>query len=324
MKGILLQILVFGFVSTELVHATDKVIYGEDNRVNAQESDNAMFRQLSHSTAAMIPSTSVTFEFDGLLAKLKPDNLMKTARVCEEERFATQSAVALCSGFLVGDDLLVTAGHCVKNEFSCKSNKWIFDYRNDLVKPGESAYVDADTVYSCKKIINRALSRTSKNDFALIQLDRKVIGRDVLKVRKEGKVSDNEDIVVIGHPSGLTTIIADGANVRTNTNEFFFVANLDTFGGNSGSAVFNAATGVVEGILVRGETDYKYNRERKCYEVFKCDNDKCRGEDVTRITVIPELAPGMTPVEPPEVPTPGPRDHLFDFNFDFDFDFDFN
>ena len=31
-------------------------------------------------------------------------------------------------------------------------------------------------------------------------------------------------------------------------NKYYFQSNLDTFGGNSGSAVFDTATGVVEGM----------------------------------------------------------------------------
>jgi len=40
-------------------------------------------------------------------------------------------------------------------------------------------------------------------------------------------------------------------------NPIFFDANLDTFGGNSGSPVFDARTNAVVGILVRGADDYR-------------------------------------------------------------------
>lgn len=63
----------------------------------------------------------------------------------------------------------------------------------------------------------------------------------------------------------------------------FFVANLDSFGGNSGSAVFNVTTEEVEGILVRGEADYKKKPGSSCGTPFKCKDDACRGEDVTYI-----------------------------------------
>ena len=69
---------------------------------------------------------------------------------------------------------------------------------------------------------------------------------------------------------------------------------------------FNKKTGLVEGILVRGELDFNPDTERPCDNVRICleSGEGCEGEDVTRITVIPELVPGMTPPEiiPPEEP----------------------
>jgi hypothetical protein len=121
-----------------------------------------------------------------------------------------------------------------------------------------------------------------------VELDRVVTDRTPLTFRKSGAISVNEPLVVIGHPTGLPTKIADGANVRSLSTSFF-VANLDTFGGNSGSAVFNANTSEVEGILVRGEEDYVKPFLRSCKKPKECKSDKCRGEDVTKITLIQAL-----------------------------------
>jgi V8-like Glu-specific endopeptidase len=143
-----------------------------------------------------------------------------------------------------------------------------------------------DTVYSCKKIISQSLDRTTKDDFALIELDRKVKGRTPLKFRTSGKPSVGDELVVIGHPSGLPTKIADGAQVKT-LEGTHFLANLDTYGGNSGSAVFNVATGEIEGILVRGATDYVVNGN--CRTSNRIGNDEGEGEGVTYITNIKAL-----------------------------------
>ncbi|MEI8190645.1 MAG: hypothetical protein WCI75_13115 [candidate division NC10 bacterium] len=64
----------------------------------------------------------------------------------------------------------------------------------------------------------------------------------------------------------------------------YFVANLDTYGGNSGSAVFSATTGLVEGILVRGENDYVW--KGGCRVSNRCPADGCRGEDVTKVSAL--------------------------------------
>ena len=264
----------------------EKVIYGIDNRVDLHETQVPLFYELAHSTAAMIRSSDLVLE--GETYKLNGTTLSGRG-ICPTARFANQLTSASCSGFLVGPDLLVTAGHCVTSERDCANFKWVFDYNiKESDESLASFELPSTSVYSCEKIISQDLDRGTMNDFALIKLDRTVNDRTPLEYRKEGEVKLDTSLVVIGHPSGLPTKIADGAWVRKNTSPIYFVANLDTFGGNSGSAVFDAETGVVEGILVRGERDYVWD-SRGCRVPKVCAEDECRGEDVTRITNISEL-----------------------------------
>jgi len=126
-------------------------------------------------------------------------------------------------------------------------------------------------------------------DYGLIQLDRRVVGRVPLEISSENKILDQAALFIIGSPSGLPLKVAGGANVRKNTHPYFFSANLDSFQGNSGSGVFSATSGIIEGILVRGEQDYVLNKEKGCVEAKKCTDNSCRGEDVTRLSAIPEV-----------------------------------
>lgn len=268
--------------------AGNKVIYGDDNRKDLYAVDNNLHLELARSTAAMISTSLVVKQDDGNY-KLEGATL-KDRGICADARFADQLTAASCSGFLVGPDLLVTAGHCVRDNFSCDGSKWVFDYGiNHESDDTEEIIVSEASVYECKEIIERQLSRTDSNDFTLIRLDRVVTDRRPLSFRTEGRIEKKAAVVVIGHPTGLPVKVADGAWVRNSRNDIFFTTNLDTFGGNSGSAVFNATTGEVEGILVRGETDYVFNKDKGCREPYKCTNEGCRGEDVTRITNIQYL-----------------------------------
>ncbi|MBY0515542.1 MAG: ankyrin repeat domain-containing protein [Bacteriovoracaceae bacterium] len=279
-----------------LAQATSqKVVYGVDNRVEVYEAP-ASFQKVAASTAAMIPIGKLTLKVSETDSNVrtytaKQDSLKENG-ICEDDRYANQPTPAMCSGFLVGPDLIVTAGHCARGYRTCEDNTWVFGFDVDQATASSGVNIPAENVYRCKKIVNQILNGMSGNDHALIQLDRVVSDRAPLKFRTEGKIADNTPIVVMGHPMGLPTKIADGANVRTNVHPHYFVANLDTFGGNSGSAVFNTDDLVVEGILVRGETDYVYNPSKMCQEVNVCKDDNCRGEDVTRITDIIELAQG--------------------------------
>lgn len=274
-----------------------KVIYGIDNRVDVHLSTNALFKKLADSTAARIEASLVSVS--GAKVSVSGKTLNGLMQVCATEKFANQFAAAECSGFLVGKDLLVTAGHCMRDMNDCNNNVWLFGYNQKNIETNGGLSFPSTEVYHCKEIVSQEFT-DGAIDFALIKLDRQVSNHEPLKFRTSGKIAENAKIVVIGNPSGLPTKIADGAQVRNNTHPDYFNANLDTFGGNSGSAVFDAATGIVEGILVRGENDYVPSA-MNCYVVNKCKDNECRGEDVVRITQIKKLmsnlaSPTPTPV----------------------------
>jgi V8-like Glu-specific endopeptidase len=281
----LIALLVTVTMTVSVNAVENKVIYGDDNRLDLYETSDSLHLDLARSTAAMISNSKLSTLGDVTTVS---GSTLSSRGICKTAKFAEQMTAANCSGFLVGEDLLVTAGHCIRTQSDCNNSSWVFDFAVEV--NGESAaQVPASSVYKCKSIVSRDLNRGSKEDFALLRLEKKVTDRPVLKVRTEGKVADNAAIVVIGHPTGLPTKVAAGANVRTNSNSVYFVANLDTFGGNSGSAVFDANNGTVEGILVRGETDYVYDSAQGCRVPKQCSNSECRGEDVTRITNIKKL-----------------------------------
>ncbi|MDA1013172.1 MAG: serine protease [Planctomycetota bacterium] len=140
--------------------------------------------------------------------------------------------------------------------------------------------VPSGNVFRGAGLIDHALNGPSRSDFAVVRLDRPAVGHPIVRVRRSLKIANQQAVYVIGHPSGLPLKHADGANVRDNDPGAFFSANLDTYGGNSGSPVFNSETNLVEGILVRGDTDFV--TENGCRVSNVCPINGCGGEDVTR------------------------------------------
>ncbi len=255
-----------------------EVIYGDDDRRDLFDSDVSprMF-EAAQATAALVRKETVQ-NTDGV-CKLPAQTYGDTMNLCQDEPFREQPNPAFCSGFLVGADVFVTAGHCITSDTDCESTLLVFGFGYSS-RDKDILNVPEDDVYSCKSIISRAQDAETKSDYAVLRLDRRVAGRTPLQFRKSGQIEQGADVTVIGHPSGLPTKVSAGAKVRTNDNPVFFVANLDTYGGNSGSAVVDSATGLVEGILVRGENDFVSDGD--CRKSNRCLNDACRGEDVTR------------------------------------------
>lgn len=283
MKIKMLALLITLFATTSLSSANEmQVIYGDDNRKDIFEVDNELHLQVSRSTAAQVYYNQLKAVNGGFQIV---GRTLTEVGICSDQKFSEQITSANCSGFLVGADLLVTAGHCMKSQGHCLNAKWIFDYA--VTEKGQTEhFIEPSSVYSCAEIIEQELNRSSLDDYALIRLDRKVSDREPLTFRRSGEIAKNEEVFVVGHPTGLPTKVSDDSFVRTNHKKAYFSTNLDTFGGNSGSAVFNAQTGDVEGILVRGEVDYTYKTNRGCKVPKFCSMTGCRGEEVTRITNI--------------------------------------
>lgn len=262
-----------------------KVIYGSDDRIDLYQTDSAPLRSLADSTVALFRAADVTSS--GGAAQLNTQNYGERMGLCKEEPFFEQPMGAFCSGSLVAPDIIMTAGHCVPSPEECSNIKFVFGFAVKEKDKMPTSVAGGD-VYGCKELIGREQVNDGA-DWALVRLDRKVTGHKPLKLNRSGDIKANAPVLVIGHPAGLPTKIAGGANVRDSSKPGFFVANLDTYGGNSGSAVFNAQTGLVEGILVRGEQDYVYKNGCRVSNV--CANDACRGEDVTKIANVSDKIP---------------------------------
>ena len=260
--------------------ADDKVIYGADDRLDIYQVTDAKLLKLADSTVGLFQDSDVYVSGDK--AKLGTQSYANGYDLCKEEPFYEQVTGAFCSGSLVAPDIIMTAGHCVKSAEACQETKFVFGFavKTKGVMPET---VPASDVYSCSSIIGREQVGTGA-DWALIRLDRKVTGHTPLKYNTKDTIKNGDSLVVIGHPAGLPTKIAGGSTVRDASTKGYFVANLDTYGGNSGSAVFNAKTGVIEGILVRGENDYVYKDNCRVSNV--CPSTGCRGEDVTKLSSI--------------------------------------
>lgn len=270
------------------------VIYGDDDRVEPYTVTDRKLKKISRSVAAMVSPYSIslkpvdqvstpvsssrswgrgkspeaqasemtvkgyTLGEGGVYVRGYCEGGYCERQVCDSERFHDQLTIAGCTGFLVAEDILVTAGHCVLTNEDCKSTRWVFGF--EVEESGSIAKMTSDDLYECKEIIGRDLGdfrkdKVNYHDYAVLRLNKKVKGRTPIKINKTGKPVIGDEVAVLGHPSGLPQKIAAGAEVKKLDNNYFY-ANLDTYGGNSGSPVINLRTYEVEGIVVIGNDDY--------------------------------------------------------------------
>jgi len=255
-----------------------KAIYEVDNRMDIKDVTNEKILEVADSVAALFTEGSVIDNGDGS-STLKTKKFGNSYNLCSTEKFRNQPIGAFCSGFLVAPNIIATAGHCVTNENISKV-RFVFGFRM-VDDENARTIIKNSEIYKGVKLINRQ-QNSSGSDWSLVQLDRDVTDHKHVQIRRTGKIKNNEPVYVIGHPVGLPTKFADGATVQNNEHDAYFVSNLDTYGGNSGSPVFNSRN-EVEGVLVRGAEDFVMNGN--CRVSLICSPASgCKGEDCTRTT----------------------------------------
>jgi hypothetical protein len=288
-------LIITSFILPAILHAALRIgtqsIYNFDNRELISQSSPPQILNLKKSVALIFNSDDLITEnnqlliFANLLLDLPPVGM----NICPNERYADHHAYkSACSGFLVGKDLLATAGHCMDNQFSCDNQLIAFDVDADS-EISRGFKTQEENIYHCKEIVAHFKQKGSMKDYAVIRLDRET-DRQPLKVRTSGKITTKDQVFLLGHPLGLPLVFSPSAEISDNSNPVYFKTRVNSFRGNSGSPLFNAKTFLVEGILVRGEEDLQFDEINQCQRYAKylsTDVDfKLKGESVTRIKYI--------------------------------------
>ena len=250
----------------EVAARVAEVVYGEDGRLDVYEASDVFARRATESSVALMSygflrSTPEGIAINGAL-------LGAAEELCEDQRFRDQSVAASCSGTLVGDDLVLTAGHCLSSVEACSALAIVFNYRmSDATTPHT---LTDDDIYSCVEIVARSLPDSSSLDFAFLRLDRPVAPhlRPAPARLPGGLLPRGTSLTMIGHPSGLPAKITTGGVVQDESlrSGNLFLTNLDAFAGNSGSGVYDER-GLLAGVLVWGERDYRDRAGASCREV---------------------------------------------------------
>lgn len=233
-----------------------------DDLMDGYEITDERINRNADCTAAICMKDSL-IDVNNEFSTLKVKNYGETFNLCDIEPFSHQPIAAgiMFTGFLVKDDVIVTAGHNV-NENNVKDLRILFGYKMvDSVTP-VTRFAN-DNIYQGIKIIRRIHNGEGKGpDWALVKLDRKVVGQTIARLSTK-EIYCNQAIYVIGHPLGLPMKYTVGVYVG-DVDETYFMANLNIYSGNSGTPVFDLHTHEVIGMVVKGEKrDFRWTG--KCW-----------------------------------------------------------
>jgi V8-like Glu-specific endopeptidase len=264
--------------------SAQEVVYGIDHRQDVfAHSDLSLRRLAQQSSVALISPIAIN--------ALDPNNITFVApplgfvrNLCPGQRFAGDPTASSCSGTLIDDDLVLTAGHCI-DALTCPFFQIVFNYSH--VSPSTLRLVTNADVFTCRSVVAHEFSNLNgqKHDYAIIRLDRPAAPRFTpAPVRHtRNAMAASQPLGMIGTPSGIPFKIESGGRVRNPRAATldFFTANTDSFISNSGSGIYDLASYTLAGNLTRGQTDYVASGS--CNVVNTCAETGCGGEEVNYI-----------------------------------------
>jgi hypothetical protein len=138
---------------------TDKTLYGTDDRFEEADVTSDDMRRNGGATVALVELTDLRYDSrTDSYRNNYPAYTLDYARggLCPGERYGGQSAIAYCSGTLIGPDLVATAGHCLAGDTTadmcrkgtCDSLGYlVFDFTDE-----SGGTFPAENVYRCKEV----------------------------------------------------------------------------------------------------------------------------------------------------------------------------
>jgi len=308
--------------SESAAHLDNAIVYGSDDRKEYFEvTDPAARALMSESLVAIVPRAWITNTPAGPL--LTAPSWGDAGGLCPDEPFADEPAAALCSGVLLDWDLVLTAGHCLR-QLALDDLAVVFHYHYD--SPGELAFSNADVVEPLE-ILSEKLDpagNVPRLDYAWLRLKTPVSPRrEPASVRVTARPMEvGAPIISVSTGGGTPMKLDSGGRVRDprSASLDYFIADTDTVKGSSGGAAFDEELALA-GILVRGapdlvstdegcqvtrhEADGQLAAEQFTYAAAAvaelCSEDEsasslCRGDCGDPCTAMPPVVPTRSPV----------------------------
>jgi hypothetical protein len=269
-------------------HADERLDLFDLKSYEAYSKNYKKFEAIAKSVPALIPKKYLSRNANGdyTFNVIKP--YWKTYEFCDEYvRFGLQPSYAIGTAFIVKNNLIVTAAHCLEG-IKPSDIMVVFGYemindKNYLKILNQNNVYEIESIDTHKDVANH-------KDFAFIKTKAKLSNNCMPLQIRNNIVQSNEELFVIGYPQGLPIKCTGNCKFFLNV---ILPANIfkvkgDIFEGNSGSPVLDNK-GQVVGMVIGGGLDTDIFKENDCPFIYNCDinsRGSCLGESIQRTNVI--------------------------------------
>lgn len=280
-------------------------IYG-DNTLNDYYKVDKSLQQLADSVVAIMEKSAIGYDdATGKYKTLTLSSVNENAGISRGATFSGQKTLSFCSGALVSDNLVLTAGHCINNT---PSDPHYFDKVYVVFgwrQTGRGKYdttFSPDQVYEVERILAHKLDGSIGNmdtyrDYALIALKQRVANRAPLTIeRSHGEgLSVGSYVFASGYPMGMSVKITDPRDATIKEiGRNGYATDLDAFGGSSGGPVFDSYTRRICGVVITANAkQFKYTVSREFTLRYREDADPAAKLDIAeergaKVLVVPQ------------------------------------
>lgn len=224
-------------------------------------------------------------------------------RFCGRHEWEQERSFSHCSGTLIASDLVLTAGHCFRDQATCAKMKIAFDFLSD--SSIEILKNNSGLVYNCKNIVAKkipaggwdgiSLPKKDQSDYVIIRLDRSVKDRKPIAIVKQRELRPEENVYVFGHPQGLSQKVSAGFNNEKSIfnkvkNNYFQAIESLILPGFSGAGVYNSDFELM-GVFVRGQSSFERDGGTRptCGNIKECSKESCGWSHAHKLNAIPSL-----------------------------------
>jgi hypothetical protein len=284
-------------LSVSRLQAT-KILYriaAEYDGQTFKTSDSSITQKQKNNAVRVLALMSTSF-FPANLFKKKnysytpsyDDSIQSAYAICDTSqkwKYWKNPCLAFGTAIPITRNIVLTAGHCLKKT-GLKDFYLVLGYADTA--PGLNHFdFDTSNIYRGIQIIDLADDSTQpNNDYCFILLNKNLPVLGVLINRQNRTGVIEKDYYMVGYPLGIPEKISLGHLLSHDAGKDAYLLYIDSFGGNSGSPVFESKTDSLVGMLNHGENDFLFQPDIDCKSFLFCSTAPCRGEKVESIAAL--------------------------------------